>query len=151
MFNRLKGFTLVELLVVIGIIALLVGILLPTINKARESGNTIKCAANLRSIGQGLTIYVGQNRGTLPASYLYRGMVLDYASGTETPATADQGYVHWSSYLYGSRAVPPDAFRCPSLTGEGLPPTNTVPTNLDSGQVNDVPGILDDQAERCAY
>src|ERR1700675_1325002 len=95
-----QGFTLVELLVVIGIIALLISILLPTLNKARESANAIKCAAHLRSIGQGLAIYVSQNKGTLPRAYLYGGMVLDYGSNTETPATANQGYIHWSSYLY---------------------------------------------------
>ena len=63
---RHSGFTLVELLVVIGIIALLIGILLPTLARARESANRLQCQSNLRSVGQALMIYLNQSKGLLP-------------------------------------------------------------------------------------
>src|SRR5579872_4692523 len=65
----LPAFTLVELLVVIGIIALLVGILLPALNKARKQANTTVCLSNLRQMGDAWTIYMSEGGGILPFYY----------------------------------------------------------------------------------
>jgi len=65
--SRIKrGFTLVELLVVIGIIALLISILLPALSKAREQGNWVACMSNMKQIGTGLLMYANENKQYLP-------------------------------------------------------------------------------------
>jgi prepilin-type N-terminal cleavage/methylation domain-containing protein/prepilin-type processing-associated H-X9-DG protein len=60
------GFTLVELLVVIGIIALLISMLLPSLNKAREQAKRTACLSNLKQAGHALIMYAGANNGKLP-------------------------------------------------------------------------------------
>ena len=66
-FRRRRAFSLIELMVVIGIIAILVALLLPTLTRVRESANTVKCAAQLRQIGQAIHNYAGAHDGMLPA------------------------------------------------------------------------------------
>src|SRR5687768_9115690 len=63
-----RGCTLVELLVVIGIIAVLIAMLLPSLNKAREAAKTAACLSNLRQIGQGMLMYVNDSKGWVTSS-----------------------------------------------------------------------------------
>jgi prepilin-type N-terminal cleavage/methylation domain-containing protein/prepilin-type processing-associated H-X9-DG protein len=107
MRTQRAGFTLVELLVVIGIIAVLVAILLPALQKARAAANTVACQSNLRQIALWGLIYAQDWHGVLPhngganppPSYekgywelspsTWRKKYVAYASGNPTPVTAD--------------------------------------------------------------
>jgi prepilin-type processing-associated H-X9-DG protein len=92
---------LVELLVVIGIIAVLIGILLPTLGRARESSKRTSCLANLRTLGQASILYANDNRDRLPN--------LNPAN-TWTFAAADAVLVPFAKKYVKS----PGAFHCPS-------------------------------------
>ncbi len=63
---RSSGFTLVELLVVIGIIAVLIAMLLPALNKARAASITLQCASNMRQVGQVFLLFAHDHRGRAP-------------------------------------------------------------------------------------
>lgn len=156
-----NGFTLVELLVVIGIIALLISILLPALNKARDAAKAIKCAANLHSIGVGMANYVADFKGYLPLSNMFNNTEL--INGKQSPTLPTSGYLHWSAFLFNNGYAAPSPytvfqstaawsmFQCPSLDNGGLAPANTYAGNNDEGIVNESAGILDLQAPRLAY
>ena len=67
--RRTRAFTLVELLVVIGIIAILIGLLLPTLARARESSRRAACLSNLRQVAMAMRFYAYDNRDQVPLGY----------------------------------------------------------------------------------
>jgi len=99
--GSIQGFTLVELLVVIGIISVLISLLLPALTRAREQANSIKCMANLRSIGQAIALYASDNGGSLPYGFVAQGMTIAPSNTPYNPASADPGYqfTDWSGLL----------------------------------------------------
>jgi prepilin-type N-terminal cleavage/methylation domain-containing protein/prepilin-type processing-associated H-X9-DG protein len=82
------GFTLVELLVVIGIIAVLIAILLPALQRARESARQVQCMSNLRQVGYAFFMYTGENKGWFPNVGVFGGpgaTVLGWGNLTTPP------------------------------------------------------------------
>jgi prepilin-type N-terminal cleavage/methylation domain-containing protein/prepilin-type processing-associated H-X9-DG protein len=123
-----SGFTLVELLVVIGIIALLIAVLLPALNRAREQASQIKCMSNLRTLGMAMSMYNNDNHGHFPGPAIGKGNQngfnvddwIVWGPGQDLSRSCLTSYLGGTPGDMNSQGhLEPSLFRCPSDTTDG--------------------------------
>lgn len=126
------GFTLVELLVVIGIIALLISMLLPALNKARKEARSTVCLSNLHQMGLAWQMYLSENQGHLPY-YIWHSQ----PNGVTLSALQLNEFI-WHGYWFGilcDHRVQTSSLLCPEAN-DAIPDTPSAAASQGFGQVN---------------
>ncbi|HVP11415.1 MAG TPA: type II secretion system protein [Phycisphaerae bacterium] len=154
--RRRQGFTLVELLIVISIMALLASILLPSLSKAREMAKSSSCLSNLRNVGMSIAMYASEQK-YYPTSY-------SYVDGDSSAG----GYLHWTGVItpgdYEGPMIPvagvskypktANQYICPSHEPGGWAPSNFTTARIPNPPTGQVPQDAtrdDKQAPRLSY
>jgi prepilin-type N-terminal cleavage/methylation domain-containing protein len=119
--NARRGFTLVELLVVVGIIAVLISLLFPSLQKAREHAKRAQCGSNLRQLGNGCQIYAAENNQKVPIGFYDNSMNMqwNYQLWTGTHGTG------LGLMVVSNAMAQPEVYYCPTNIEPGTGLNNT--------------------------
>ncbi|HEY7088757.1 MAG TPA: prepilin-type N-terminal cleavage/methylation domain-containing protein [Tepidisphaeraceae bacterium] len=131
--SRRRAFTLVELLVVIGIIAVLIAILLPALGKAREQAKRVQCLSNLRQIHLAFFEYASRNKDHIPLGYIQGFKQMNYMIWSRN----SQDYVIFGLLWQAGSIKTPEILYCPArtdLSNQFNVPTNPWPPGSDPTQ-----------------
>jgi prepilin-type N-terminal cleavage/methylation domain-containing protein/prepilin-type processing-associated H-X9-DG protein len=132
--RRTHAFTLVELLVVIGIIAVLIAVLLPVLSGVQARGRDLKCQANVRSIMQAVFNYATDNKGSMPYGFYYNRS--DPNSWMEAPENVNSEYHSWAGqvgrYMNKNSSGIDDNIQIGVALRNVFPPALTCPEALQS-------------------
>ncbi len=140
-----RAFTLVELLVVIGIIALLISFLMPALSRVRDSAKAVQCASNLRQLHMGVLMYAGESKGFYPAAW--------HPDNLTVWAGTPSKMLCWSRWIFPYVNRNRSVFICPAQKASTAPwasiPYPTFWRDYEAGRV--YAGVGGDSIQACTY
>lgn len=138
---RKPGFTLMELLVVMAIIALLASLLLPALSGAKQRALRTGCVSNLRQVYLAMAMYAQDHDDSMPAKYEVKKTTLkpeDVAKGKELQTLTNGIHILLAPYVGGNGHPPSKVFRCPADAGDAVEATPVFERRGASYQVEGV-------------